>query len=518
MENEKLSINYRTLPELLAYQVKLSGDMPFILFNERKITYREFDFITNQLARGFKDIGVKKGQVVSIFAVNCPEYVFIWFALNKIGAVMGPINIAFKENETAYVLKNSEAVAVVVSPVLSDVIESIKDQCPDLKHRIYLGGNPVEGSLTLNDLLEGKSDAPLDDEAVLYDDIASIIYTSGTTGYPKGVQLTHWNYICDASAAAELMPLFAGDVIMMILPLFHVNAQLATVMVPMMIGGTVAMLQMFNPAMFWEAVEQYRPVTFSGVPTILSILLDAPGADTADFSSLRYVICGAAPLPVSLFHRFEEKFGLHILEGYGLTEGTCVSSLNPYYGLRKIGSIGLPLRGQQMVIMDDEENILPPGKYGEICIKGSNVMKGYYKNPKATEETIINGWLHTGDVGYVDEDGYFWIVDRIKEMIIRGGENIYPREIEEVLYRHPDVAEAAVIGYPSEKYGEVVKAVIVRKPDCETNEDEIKDYCKAKLANYKVPAVVVFREAIPKTQTGKIAKKMLKQQEEEHKE
>lgn len=509
-----ISTNYQTIPELLAYQVMHNGDLPFILFDDRRITYDEFDRATNSLARGFKDLGIKKGQVVSIFAINCPEYVMAWFALNKLGAIMGPINAAFKPDEVSYVLSNSEAVAVVVSPALAEVLELAAGHCPQLKHRIYLGDKAINGGLLLSQLMEGKPDTHLDNEVVKPEDIASIIYTSGTTGRPKGVQLSHWNYVIDAANAADVFPLFTGDVIMMILPLFHVNAQLATVMVPMMIGGTVAMLQMFNPASFWQAVEKYRPVTFSAVPTILAILIDAPGADSADYSSLRYVICGAAPLPVSLFNSFEEKFGLHILEGYGLTEGTCVSSLNPYYGIRKIGSIGLPLRGQQMVIMNDQQEILGPNSYGEICIRGQNVMKGYFKNKKATAETVIDGWLHTGDVGYVDEDGYFWIVDRIKEMIIRGGENIYPREIEELLYRHPKVGEAAVIGHPSEKYGEIVKAVIVVKPGCEVSEEEIKAYCLENIAKYKVPAIVVFRDQIPKTQTGKIAKKILKQQEE----
>ncbi len=513
METEKLSINYKTLPGLLDYQVRQNHNLPFILFEDRRITYGEFDRVTNCLARGLKNLGIKKGQVVSIFAFNSPEYVITWFALNKIGAVMGPINVAFKADEVGYVLANSEAVAVVYSPALVGVMNEAAEQCPQLKFRISMGGGASEGTMSLDQLMEGRPDGPLEKESVGPQDIASIIYTSGTTGHPKGVQLTHWNYISDSAAAADVFPLFTGDVIMMILPLFHVNAQVATVMVPMMIGGTVAMLQTFNPADFWQAVEKYRAVTFSAVPTILSILMDAPGADSADFSSLRYIICGAAPLPVSLFLSFEEKFGLHILEGYGLTEGTCVSSLNPFYGVRKIGSIGLPLRGQQMVIKGEQGEILEADQYGEICIKGPNVMKGYYKNEKATGETIVDGWLHTGDVGYIDQDGYFWIVDRIKEMIIRGGENIYPREIEELLYRHPKVAEAAVIGHPSEKYGEVVKAVIVARSGCEVTEEEIKDYCREKIAKHKVPAVVAVRKKIKKTQTGKIVKKILRQQE-----
>lgn len=509
-----VSIKYRTLPELLNYQLAQRPEQPLIFWGDEKITYQDFDRTTNQLARGLQELGIQKGDVVSLFTYNCPEFIYTWFALAKLGAVMGPINVAFKQEETQYIVNNSEAKAIVASPVLAEVVEDIKDQCPQLQHRIYLGDSPVDGSLVFNDLLEGKSGEPLEKVEVEPDDTISIIYTSGTTGKPKGVLLSHWNYITDTAMAAELLPLSSGEVIMMILPLFHVNAQVATVTAPIMAGGTIALLQMFNPALFWESVEKYRPVTFSSVPTILSVLLNDPQADETDLSSLRYVICGAAPLPVSLFHNFEEKFGLHILEGYGLTEGTCVSSLNPYYGMRKIGSIGLPLRGQQMVIMDEQGNIQPPNTYGEICIKGPNIMKGYYKRPEETKETIHEGgWLRTGDAGYMDEDGYFWIVDRIKEMIIRGGENIYPREIEEVLHYHPKVEEAAVIGHPDEKYGEIVKAVIVPKQGEEVEEEEIKEYCKEKLARYKVPSMVVIRKDLPKTQTGKVQKKILKEQE-----
>ena len=507
-----VSIEYETLPQLLRYQVARRADTTFIIWKDQEYTYGRFDALTDALAGAFYELGIRRGDVVSIYLPNCPQFILAWFALSKIGAVMGPINALFKGEEVAYILDNSEAKGIIATSPLSDVIDAVAGQCPNLKHKIFVGAEVPPGWLSFEELV--RSGAALPSVEVSREDVASIIYTSGTTGRPKGVLLTHWNYITDTAMGAEVVPLNPGDRIIMILPLFHVNAQVATTTVPMMIGATVVLLDHFNPANFWAAVAKYRPVTFSAVPTILQILLNAPGADTADLSSLRYVICGAAPLPVELFHQFEAKFNLHIMEGYGLTEGTCVSSINPYYGVRKIGSIGLPLRGQEMAIMDDAGNLLPDGEYGEIVIRGPNVMKGYYKNPEATKETIMpDGWLRTGDIGYRDGDGYFWIVDRKKEMIIRGGENIYPREIEEVLHRHPAVAEAAVIGVPSEKYGEEVKAMIVLKPGATATAEEIVSFCRERLADFKVPRYVEFVSSFPKTPTGKIQKKLLKAQQ-----
>ncbi|MFQ6618919.1 MAG: class I adenylate-forming enzyme family protein, partial [Fidelibacterota bacterium] len=246
-------------------------------------------------------------------------------------------------------------------------------------------------------------------------------------------------------------------------------------------------------------------------PTVYAILLNLPDAEKYDLSSLRICICGAAPMPVEVFRKFEEKFKAFILEGYGLSEGTCVSSVNPLDGTRKIGSIGLPIPEQEMKIFDDQDRELPQGEIGEIVIRGENVMVGYYKNPEATAETLRNGWLHTGDLGYVDEEGYFYIVGRKKEMIIRGGENIYPKEIEEVLYRHPKIAEAAVVGLPDKIWGEEVSAFIVLKLGESLSEEEVIAYCKEHLADYKCPQKVMFTGVFPKTATGKIQKGKLRE-------
>ncbi|MFZ0972893.1 MAG: AMP-binding protein, partial [Solirubrobacteraceae bacterium] len=343
------------------------------------------------------------------------------------------------------------------------------------------------------------------------DDLATLMYTSGTTGKPKGAMLTHANVLANAAMGAELLPLVAGERVGMLLPLFHVNAQIVTCVIPMMVGCEVAMWERFSASTFWQTVAELKPVAVSAVPTILAVVLHTANAPTGP-TSLRYIICGAAPLSRELLEAFESRFDIRILEGYGLTESTCVSSLNPYYGMRKPGSIGLPVRGQQMKIVTPDGDAVDDGELGEIVVKGSNVMAGYLHNPDATAATVRDGWLHTGDVGYVDPDGYFFIVDRAKDMIIRGGENIYPREIEEVLYTHADVFECAVIGVPDEVRGEEVVAVLAPKPGAELDEGQLKAWAAERLAAFKVPRRFEIRAELPKTPTGKISKPPLREE------
>jgi acyl-CoA synthetase (AMP-forming)/AMP-acid ligase II len=307
---------------------------------------------------------------------------------------------------------------------------------------------------------------------------------------------------------AELLPLARGDVMGMVLPLFHVNAQLVTTMLPMLIGAQAAMWDRFSATEFWTKVGEFEPVTFSAVPTMLAALLNAPGADDAETNTLRFVICGAAPLSPSLFRRFEEKFGVAILEGYGLTEGACTSTLNPFWGPRKIGSIGPAIRGQDVAVLDADDGEVAPGERGEICLRGRNIMLGYLGNPEATADAIRGGWLHTGDVGYVDEDGYFFLVDRKKDMIIRGGENVYPREIEDVLLEHSGVRAAAVVGRLDEVRGEEVHAVLVLADAVDLA--DVEEHCRERLAPFKVPSSWDVVEELPKTATGKIDKKVLR--------
>jgi long-chain acyl-CoA synthetase len=489
-----------TLPDLLRGQARRNPDQPFVRFKDRSLTYGEFDARTDELAAGLAELGVGEGDVVSVFLPNCLEFLEAWWAILKAGGVLGPVNPAYTGPEAGYVIGHSEAVALVTNANGANVVAPERDKLQTLRSVISID----EGGDMRFDELAGRGLGTPTPQREL-DDLAAILYTSGTTGRPKGATLTHRNELVNAAMAAELLPLGPGDRVGMLLPLFHANAQVVTCLVPMMIGLEIVMWERFSASKFWDTVEELQPVSLSAVPTILAAVLNTPGAPSGA-TSLRFVICGAAPLSVELLEAFEKRFGFRILEGYGLTETTCVSSLNPYYADRKVGSIGLPLRGQEMRVVNDAGEQVPRGDYGEIIIKGPNVMKGYLKNDNATNESIRDGWLHTGDVGYVDEDGYFFIVDRSKDMIIRGGENIYPREIEEVIYEHEGILECAVIGVPDPVRGEEVLAIVAPKPGVQLDADELAAFAAERIAKYKLPRKFEIRDELPKTPTGKISK------------
>ena len=495
-----MSTELKTLPDLLRSQAKAIGDKPLISYKDRAFTYAEFDARTDAVAGGLAELGVKEGDIVSVFLPNCLEFLEAWWGILKAGGVLGPVNPAYTGPEASFVMADSKAVAVVTDANGAATLEPHRGDLPDLKNVISIDDG---GDATLAELADKGLPAP--EISRQPDDLAAVLYTSGTTGKPKGAMLTHRNELANAGMGAELVPLGPNERVGMLLPLFHANAQVVTCVIPMMIGCEIVMWERFSASAFWDTVAEFEPVTISAVPTILAAVLNAPGAPTGG-TSLRYVICGAAPLSRELLEAFQDRFGIRILEGYGLTETTCVSSINPYYGVRKPGSIGLPVRQQEMRIVDPDGKEMPRGEFGEIIIRGPNVMPGYLNRPEATAESIRDGWLHTGDVGYVDEDGYFFIVDRSKDMIIRGGENIYPREIEEVLYEHEGVMECAVIGIPHDVRGEEVLAVLAPKPGIELDVEELAAFAKERLAKYKLPARFEIRPELPKTATGKIEK------------
>jgi acyl-CoA synthetase (AMP-forming)/AMP-acid ligase II len=484
------------MPDLLRSQAQRNPDQTFVRFKDRTLTYGEFDARTDELAGGFAELGVGAGDVVSVFLPNCIEFLEAWWGILKAGGVLGPVNPAYTGTEASWVINHAEAVAVVTNAQGAQTLSG--HEMAAVRETVC-----IDGDLTLDDLAARGTGTPNVSRDL--DDLAAILYTSGTTGSPKGAMLSHRNEIVNAAQAGELLPLGPGERIGMLLPLFHANAQVATTLVPMVVGLEVVMWERFSASTFWDTVAELEPVSISAVPTILAAVLAAENAPTGQ-TSLRYVICGAAPLSVELLETFQDRFGIRILEGYGLTETTCVSSINPYYGDRKAGSIGLAVRGQEMKIVNEQGERVSSGDFGEIVIKGPNVMQGYLKNEEATTESIRDGWLYTGDVGYVDEDGYFFIVDRSKDMIIRGGENIYPREIEEVLYAHGQILECAVIGVPHEVRGEEVLAIVTPKPGVELDAEELATYAAERLAKYKLPREFVVRDELPKTPTGKISK------------
>jgi long-chain acyl-CoA synthetase len=347
--------------------------------------------------------------------------------------------------------------------------------------------------------------------ALTPDDEAVIIYTSGTTGKPKGVLLTHGNLLSNAEQIAEWLHITEDDRSLLIMPLFHVNALMTTCLAALWSGGSVVLAPRFSASRHWDTVARYGVTYFGSVATMLSLLNNSyPGGlpSGLDTSRLRFALCGSAPVPVEVMKRFEALFHCPVVEGYGLSESTCRSTFNPPDERRRPGSIGLPI-GNEVKIFDDKDREVAPGKVGEIVLRGPNIMKGYYKNESATREAFRSGWFHTGDLGYRDEEGFFYIVDRKSDMIIRGGENIYPREIDEVLYQHPAIKDAATIGVPDPLYGEEVKSFVVLCEVEQASEEEIIAFCRERLADYKCPKSVEFLDEIPKGPTGKLLKREL---------
>jgi long-chain acyl-CoA synthetase len=505
-----------TIGKLVEKQAKKYPAKVFLYWEDMTVTFSQLNKITNKVANMLYELGIRKGDKVSVYLPNMPEFVYLYLGIPKIGAVIGPVNALFKAREVQFVVNHSEAKILVTIPQFIGIVNEVRDQLPLLKHIIVIG-DPIAGMLNYQNLMEKASDSPPPSVTISEkEDSAAILYTSGTTGFPKGVLQTHFNIKRNAEMLVEAVKPTPDYRFMLILPLFHVNAQIVTLMTPLTIGASCILTPGFSAKNHWDIVAKYKASTFSSVPTVLSILLRMPH-ENLDLSSLKFVICGAAPLPIEVLKEFESTFNCKVVEGYGLTEGTCASSVNPMptetEDRRKIGSIGLPLPDTKMKIVDDSGQEVPPETRGEIICKGDNVMKGYFKNPQANKETLRDGWLYTGDIGHMTDDGFFYIVDRKKDMIIRGGENIYPREIEEVLYSYPGVSMAAVIGAHDEIYGEVPKAFVVMKEGASATAEQIIQHCKANLANFKVPKYVEFRDDLPKNPTGKIMKVPLREEE-----
>jgi len=491
-----------TLNALLSERARERGAKTFLYFKDQEVSFLELEELANRTAHELIALGVRKGDHVGLMLPNCPEFLYHFFAVMKAGAVAVPVNGALKTPEVAYILGNAGAKGLVLGSAFSAAAEALRRECPGLGWIRTVPEARPKGEVA--SALEGRPAGP-PEVRVAPGDRASLIYTSGTTGFPKGAVLTHRNYLFDVERFATGI-IKEDDRFLCFLPLFHVNGQVVTTLGPLFMGASMILMERFTPKEFFSALARRRATAFSGVPAVYGVLLNLPESESFALGSLRFCICGAAPMPVEVFKRFEEKFKAFILEGYGLSEGTCVSSVNPVGGERKIGSIGLPIPGQEMKVVDDQGGDLPPNRVGEIVIRGENVMQGYHNNPEATAEALRGGWLHTGDLAYADEDGYFFIVGRKKEMIIRGGENIYPVEIEEVLYRHPAVAEAAVIGLPDKRWGEEVAAFVVLREGRTPTPRELLEHCRASLADYKCPRRIELVEGLPKTATGKIQK------------
>jgi long-chain acyl-CoA synthetase len=494
-----MTVEPGNIPELLRQRADAAPDKIF-LFSEadkRQFTYREFVEAVGRAAWMLASRGIGKGDVVSLLLPNSVEYIIAYFACWQLGALAGPVNGHLKSEEIAYVVSNSESKLMLVNSEFLGKVESI-----ELPRVVF----DDERSVT-QEFEEKKADnLSTDDEAI-------IIYTSGTTGKPKGCLLTHGNVMANARQIASWLGFTETDRLLTMMPLFHMNAVSVTTMSALYAGGSTVVSQKFSASRFWNIISDYQVTSFGSVATMLSMLLSTyPDGVPAGLKTdqLRFAMCGSAPVPAEVLRRFEKTFNCLVIEGYGLSESTCRSTFNPPDERRRPGSCGLAI-GNEMRVVDEDDQEVPDGELGEIVLRGENILKGYFKNEAATAIAFRNGWFHTGDIGYRDRDGFFYIVDRKSDMIIRGGENIYPREIDEVLYQHPQIAAAAVIGIPDELYGEDVAAVVVLKPDAKVSEGEVIEFCKAKLADYKCPKTIRFVEDIPKGPTGKLLKRELAQ-------
>src|SRR5262245_13866980 len=485
----------QSIPELLKQRVTATPHKLF-LFSEadkRQFTYKEFEAAVMRTARMLATNGVGKGDVVSLLLPNSVEYVIAYFACWHIGALAGPINSLLKSQEIAYVISDSEAKVLLVNSCFLSVIEKADVQVIQF------------------DNVEQVPDQQPGDTQIDENDDAIIIYTSGTTGKPKGCLLSHGNVIANARQISSWLGFTEKDRLLTIMPLFHMNAVSVTTLSALYAGGSTVVSPKFSASRFWQIISDYQITSFGSVATMLSMLLSTyPDGVPAGLKTdqLRFAMCGSAPVPSEVLRRFEETFNCLVIEGYGLSESTCRSTFNPPDERRRPGSCGVAI-GNEMRVVDDEDRDVGDGELGEIVLRGENILKGYYKNDTANATAFRNGWFHTGDIGYRDADGFFYIVDRKSDMIIRGGENIYPREIDEVLYQHPDIAAAAAVGVKDQLYGEEVAAVVVLKPGVNTTEQEVIDYCKARLADFKCPKTVHFVADIPKGPTGKLLKREL---------
>ncbi|NLY80074.1 MAG: long-chain-fatty-acid--CoA ligase [Lysinibacillus sp.] len=486
------------------------------IYENQQTTYGEFEKHVSRFAFSLKEIGVQRGEHVALILNNSPYFLIAYYASMRIGATLIPINPIYTMEEMSYIVDHGDVTWVIAGEESFERVTQLRQAFKQIKGIIVCDENEIEADnrggsgemlYLFSDLMKGTSG--MDPVSLEEDDVAMILYTSGTTGYPKGAMLTHGNLYANAKDVGEFFLFTKEDRVIATLPFYHVFGLTVVLNVPLSKGACVLIAPRFSPKGIFELALNYNATVFAGVPTMYSFLYQYTEGDPNSFSHLRLAISGGAALPIKVLENFEERFKIPIFEGYGLSEASPVTCFNPPTRVRRPGSIGTSIPNVENKIVDDEGKEAEIGEVGELVCRGPNVMKGYYKSPEATRNAIRDGWLYTGDLAKQDEEGYFYIVDRKKDLIIVGGLNVYPREVEEVLYKHLKVLEAAVIGVPNDDYGEEVHAFIsLKSSDCSV--EELEDFCEKYLAKYKIPKVFHFIDALPKNSTGKILKRTLK--------
>ena len=493
------SVGTMSLATLLTETASAHGDRPALKLDDTVVNYAFLNEGATRIAGLLKDKGVQPGDRVGIMLPNVPYFPIVYYGILRAGGVVVPMNVLLKGREVAFYLKDSGATHLFA---WHDFGEAATQGAEEAGTETILV-KPGEFEQLVMNAPRAEEDEPRSGE-----DTAVILYTSGTTGTPKGAELSHDNLRENCTVTARtLIGITETDVILGALPLFHSFGQTCGMNSAVATGACLTLIPRFDPRKALEIIARDKVTVLEGVPTMYHAMLNAPGHEDADTSTLRLCISGGSAMPVEVMRSFEKEFDCVILEGYGLSETSPVASFNHLDRDRKPGSIGTPIEGVEMKLVDDDDNDVPQGEVGEIVIRGHNVMKGYLNRDDATAEVMKGGWFHSGDMATVDEDGYFFIVDRKKDMIIRGGYNVYPREVEEVLYEHPAVSEAAVIGVPDESMGEEVGAAVVLKEGAEASADDIRAFVRERVAAYKYPRKIWFPDELPKGPTGKILKR-----------
>ncbi|MHB8917577.1 MAG: class I adenylate-forming enzyme family protein [Desulfocucumaceae bacterium] len=498
------------LSKMIETNSKRIPGWPAVISEDRQLTWAEFNLRVSRIGSALRRLGVKKGDRVAIYLPNSPEYLIAYFAVARVGAVAVPFNIMYRSAEIQYIINNSGArILVAASAETGANVVGIMDRLPTLEHLICVGENPVAGALPFSDLLaEGKDDFKAVDCAL--DDVVTIMYTSGTTGVPKGAMLTNHNFWEQADLnSCYILHINDRDRLLTGAPFCHIFF-VTTVLGPMYKGAAVVTMPRFFPGKALEMISKFRVTHFAGVPTMYIYMLQhyRDYREKHDLKAWRVAKSAGAAMPAEYISRIEETFGVDFCECYGATETSSACAYGRL-GHGKAGSVGLPAHSWEVKIVDDGGRAVPAGEIGEIIVKGPGVLKGYWNMPEATASAFTDGWLHTGDLARADEEGYIYIVDRKKDMLICSGYNIYPREVEEVLFTHPAVLEVAVVGIPDSAKGEIPKAFIVLKPDMQAEAADIIAFCKERLVAYKAPRVIEFCTGLPKSPTGKIIKRKL---------
>ena len=481
-----------------------------VIFQGRATTYAELDQQIDAAAAGIAALGIRKGDRVAVLIHNVPQFIVAYLGIVRGGGVMVAMNTLYTPDEVSFILADSEARAVIVSEPFTATVEGMRETLPMLEHVVVCADQAPMGAMSWEQMVGRGEGAP--EVAPTDDDLACIGYTSGTTGTPKGAMLTHGNLTANLDQMNQVPALaeVESDVVLLVLPLFHIYALNVILGLTMRAGATAVLHERFDPVASLDAVEKHDVTILFGAPPMFVAWLSVPGLEQRDLSSVRLAVSGAAPLAAQVMQDFERRTGITIWEGYGLTEtapGVCSNAMGQ---VAKPGSIGKPLPGVEVRLVDEDGDDVEDGDPGEIVVKGPNVFAGYWRQDAATKEAMRDGWFHTGDVAYQDDEGYLFIVDRKKDLIIVSGFNVYPREVEETLYRHPKIADAAVVGIEHPYTGEAVKAIVVLKPGEQASEGDILEFCSRSLARFKCPQVVEFADEIPHNITGKVLRHRLR--------